>query len=148
MRKFFAALICGALLLSSSLCMASATLEAGKVIVGGIFPGMTVNQLIDGFGQPNYRDGDDWAYQNFTVEIERGIVEKVSTRSNDMPTPEGVRVGQVADVLNRSYGSADKVDYDDDGSVEYEYYSVDGSKKIEFTVMNGVITKISCSIRD
>lgn len=148
MRKFFAALICGAMLLSSSLCMASATLEAGKVIVGGIFPGMTVNQLIDGFGQPNYRDGDDWAYQNFTVEIERGIVEKVSTRSNDMPTPEGVRVGQAADVLNRSYGSADKVDYDDDGSVEYEYYSVDGSKKIEFTVMNGVITKISCSIRD
>ena len=53
MRKFLAALICGALLLSSSLCMASATLEAGKVIVGGIFPGMTVNQLIDGFGQPN-----------------------------------------------------------------------------------------------
>lgn len=147
MRKFFAALICGAMLLSSSLCMASATLEAGKVIVGGIFPGMTVNQLIDGFGQPTYRDGDDWTYRNFTVDIEGGIVEKVSTRSNDMPTPEGVRVGQAADVLNHTYGAADKVDYDD-GGVEYEYYSIDGSKKIEFTVMNGVITKISCSIRD
>ena len=147
MKNFFAALICGAVLIVSSLCMASATLESGKVIVGGIFPGMTVNLLIDGFGQPNYRDGDDWTYQNFKVEVERGIVEKVSTRSNDMPTPEGVRVGQSADVLNSTYGAADKVDYDD-GGVEYEYYSVDGSKKIEFTVMNGVIAKISCSIRD
>lgn len=145
MKKFFAILIIGSAMLVSSLAMAM--LEPGKVIVGGVFPGMTVNQLISNFGQPNYRDGDDWAYQDFTVDIEGGVVEKVSTYSTAMPTPEGVRVGQPASVLNTAYGAANVVDYDD-GGVEYEYISTDHLKKIEFKVFNGVITKITCKFND
>jgi len=108
---------------------------------------MSTNELISKCGQPNYRDEDDWGYRDFRVDIEYGVVEKVSTYSNALATPAGVRVGQSADVLNSAYGAADRIDYDD-GGVEYEYLSNDGMKKIEFKVFNGVITEITCKFRD
>lgn len=145
MRKFFAALICGVLLLSSSLTLAA--VDASKIALGPIYPGMSANDLLNTCGQPNHRDGDDWIYQNFKAEVEHGIVEKVSTRNGNLATPAGVQVGQAADILNSTYGTADKIDYDD-GAVEYEYLSSDRSKKIEFKVANGVIVKITCKVRD
>ena len=143
--KNLAALLCGAMILSSSLCLAA--VDGGQIALGKIFPGMSETELLNAFGQPVYRDGDDWTYQTFKVEVERGIVEKVSTRSDTITTPNGVRVGQAAEALNSTFGTADKVDYDSDG-VEYEYYSTDRMKKIEFKVVNGIIAKISCSIHD
>ena len=143
--KKLAALVCGALLLSSSLCFAA--VDGGQIALGKIFPGMSESELINAFGQPVYRDGDDWIYQTFKVEVERGIVEKVSTRSDTITTPNGVRVGQAADVLNSTFGKADKVDRDYN-DIEYEYYSTDRTKKIEFKVVNGVIAKISCKVND
>ena len=108
---------------------------------------MSETDLINAFGQPVYRDGDDWTYQNFQVEVEHGIVEKISTRTEAITTPNSVRVGLAADVLNSAFGTADKVDYESDG-VEYEYYSNDRTKKIEFKVVNGIIAKITCKIND
>ena len=143
--KNLAAIICGAMILSSSICFAA--VDGGKIALGGIVPGMSETDLINAFGQPTYRDGDDWTYKNFQVEVERGRVEKVSTRMDSITTPDGVRVGLAADILNSTFGRADKVDNDSDG-VEYEYYSTDGTKKIEFKVVNGVIAKISCDLRD
>lgn len=143
--KFLAALICGAILLSSSLSLAA--VDGSKIALGGIFPGMSETELINACGQPGYRDGDEWTYQNFKVEVERGIVEEVSTTSSALATPNGVRVGQAATALNSTFGSADKVDHDYN-DVEYEYYSNDGSKKIEFKVVNGIIAKIKCTVRD
>lgn len=143
--KNLAAIICGVMILSSSLCFAA--VDGSKIALGGIVPGMSETDLINAFGQPTYKDGDDWTYKNFQVEVERGRVEKVSTRMDSITTPDGVRVGQAADILNSTFGRADKVDNDSDG-VEYEYYSTDGTKKIEFKVVNGVIAKISCDLRD
>jgi len=143
--KNVAALICGAMILSSSVCFA--TVDNGKIALGGISPGMSETDLIAAFGQPNYRDGEDWTYKNFKVEVERSIVTEVSTRMDSIITPDGVRVGQAAEILNSTLGKADKVDNNRDG-VEYEYYSTDGTKKIEFKVVNGVIAKISCNLRD
>ncbi len=143
--KNLAAIICGAMILSSSICFAA--VDGGKIALGGIMPGMSETDLINAFGQPTYKDGDDWTYKNFQVEVERGRVEKVSTRMDSITTPDGVRVGQAADILNSTFGRADKVD-NDSGGVEYEYYSTDGTKKIEFKVVNGVIAKISCDLRD
>ena len=143
--KNLASLICGAMIFSSSLCFA--TVDDGQIALGKIAPGMSETALIDAFGQPSHRDGDDWIYQNFKVEVEHGVVEKVSTRSETIITPNGVRVGQAAEVLNSTFGKADKVDYDSDG-VEYEYYSNNRTKKIEFKVVNGVIAKITCKIKD
>ena len=144
MKKIFA-IICGAMILSSTLCFAA--VEGDKISLGGIVPGMSEQDLINAFGQPTYRDGDDWSYKTFNVEVERGIVEKVSTRFDSIITPDGVRVGLAAEVLNDTFGKADKVDNDSDG-VEYEYYSTDGTKKIEFKVVNGIIAKITCEVRD
>ena len=143
--KNVTALICGAMILSSSLCFAA--VDGNKIALGGISPGMSETDLIAAFGQPNYRDGEDWTYKTFKVEVERGVVTEVSTRMDSIITPDGVRVGQAAEILNSTLGKADKVDNDRDG-VEYEYYSTDGTKKIEFKVVNGVIAKISCNLRD
>lgn len=145
MRKLLVTLICGAMLLMSSLALAA--VDSGKIALGSIYPGMSANDLISACGQPTYRDGDDWTYPTFQVDIEYGVVEKVSTRSDSLVTPNGVRVGQSATALNSTYGPADVIDHDD-GGVEYEYYSSDNSKKIEFQVYNGVITKITCKFRD
>ena len=145
MRKTIAALMCGVMLLGSSFCLAA--VDGGKIAIGSIYPGMSEQDLLNALGQPSYRDGDDWIYQNFKVEVEHGRVEEVSTRSESIMTPDGVRVGLAATALNSTFGSADKVDREYDGD-EYEYYSTDGTKKIEFKVVNGVISKITCKLRD
>ncbi|MBR0260399.1 MAG: hypothetical protein IJQ85_01260 [Selenomonadaceae bacterium] len=143
--KNLAAIICGVMILSSSLCFAA--VDSGKIALGRISPGMSETDLIDAFGQPIHRDGDDWTYQTFKVEVERGIVEEISTRSDTITTPDGVRVGLAAEILNSTFGKADKVDRDYNDT-EYEYYSTDRTKKIEFKVVNGVIVKITCKINN
>lgn len=145
MKKILTALLCSVMIFGASICFA--TVNADKIALGNVYPGMSANDLINVCGQPNSRDDDDWYYSNFKVEVERGIVEKVSTTSGAITTPNGVHVGQSAEALNSTYGSADKIDHDRDG-IEYEYFSDDRSKKIEFDVVSGIITKITCKIRD
>lgn len=143
--KGLAALVCGVMLLSSSMCFAA--VDGSKIAIGSIYPGMSEQDFLNAFGQPTYRDGDDWIYPNFKVEVEHDRVEEVSTCSELIITPDGVRVGLPDTILNSTFGRADKVEHEYDG-VEYEYYSDDGTKKIEFKVVNGIISKISCKIRD
>ena len=64
-----------------------------------------------------------------------------------MATPDGVRVGNAAEILNSTFGKADKVDVKSDYT-KYKYLSTDGTKKIEFEVVNGLIAKITCQIND
>lgn len=143
--KVLTAVICGAIMLASTLCFAA--VDGGKIALGGISPGMSETDLLNTFGQPNHRSGDDWTYPNFKVEVERGIVKEISTTSQAIATPGGVRVGQGAEALNTTFGRADKVD-SDYNDTEYTYLSTDGIKKIEFKVVNGVIAKITCELRD
>ena len=145
MKKFFMALICGALLLSSSFALA--TVDDSKIALGRIFPGMNETELINAFGQPNSKDGNDWTYPTFKIEIRRGIIEKISTRSETITTPNGVRVGLAAEILNSTFLTADNVEYENDG-VDYKYYNTDRTKKIEFKVSDGIITKITCELVD
>ena len=143
--KKIAAVLCGALIATSAIC--SATVAPDKIGIDKVVPGMTTETLISIYGQPVSRDGDDWIFQNFEVDIERGIVQEVVTRNNAVKTPAGVSVGQNAQVLSNIYGTADRVENEGNKS-EYIYYSNDYSKKIEFKVRNGIITKISCEVRD
>jgi len=143
--KILTTLICGAIMLASTLCFAA--VDSGKIALGGISPGMSETDLLNTFGQPNRRDGDDWTYPNFKVEVERGIVKEISTTSQAIMTPNGVHVGQAAAALNTTFGRADSVD-NDYNDTEYTYLSTDGLKKIEFKVVNGVIAKITCELRD
>lgn len=145
MKNFLAAVICGVLILSSSLSLAA--VDGGKIALGGVVPGMSETDLIDAFGQPISKRGDDWTYRNFKVEVERGIVTEIETRSEAITTPDGMRVGLAAEELNPTFGKADKVDVDRNDT-EYEYYSTDRTKKIEFKVVNGIIAKISCKLVD
>ena len=143
--KRLAAILCGAAIFTSSICFA--TVSDDKISLGKLSPGISADELIAICGQPTSRDGDDWIYKTFKAEIERGIVEKISTRSESITTTDGVRVGQAAEILNLTYGKADKVDRDYDDT-EYTYYNDSRTKKIEFKVVNGVITKITCEIKD
>lgn len=145
MKKFFMALVCGVMLLSSSLALAA--VDGDKIALGAIYPGMSERVLLDAFGQPKQKSGDEWTYPTFKVEVERGIVEEVSTRSDTITTPNGVRVGLAAEALNSTFGTADVVEANS-YSVEYKYYSSDRTKKIEFKVTGGIITEISCEIVD
>lgn len=143
--KLLTALLCGAIMLTS--LPAVAAVDGGKIALGSISPGMSEIDLLNAFGQPTRRDGDDWTYPNFKVEVERGMVKEVSTTAQTIITPDGVRVGQAAEALNGTFGRADKVDRDYNDT-EYIYYSTDNRKKIEFKVVNGVIAKITCELND
>lgn len=148
MKKFFA-ILCGAACFVASVSFAAIAPE--KIALGKITPGMSVNDLIAAYGQPNYKHGDDWVYNNFSVEVDNKhaaeFVEKVVARSGGISTPDGVSVGQSADILNSTFGKADDVDIEKHG-VEYEYFSTDRRAKIKFNVVNNVITKISCKLID
>lgn len=121
--------------------------DANKIVIGGMVPGISAEDLISTFGQPTIKDGDEWTYKNFKVEVERGIVTEISTCSVAITAYDGVRVGLAATELNSTFGKADKVDVDRDDT-EYEYYSTDRTKKIEFKVVNGIISKITCKLVD
>lgn len=146
--KNFAAIICGAVLATSAVC--SATISPDLIAIDRAVPGMTVSELISIYGQPVSRHGDELRFNGFTAEIDghrSNIIEEIKVHNGTLATPAGVRLGQSAEVLNRAYGIADKVDVEHD-ETEYEYYSHDYSKKIEFEVKNGVITKITCKFQD
>ena len=143
MKKFFASVLCGMFLMSS---VSFAAISPNKIALGKLTPGMSVQDLISICGQPNYKHGDDWDYGTFKVEVENNIVEKITTHNGGLSTPDGISVGQSATALN-SLGQADKVDVEHDGT-EYEYFSTDRTKKIEFKVVNNVIVKISCKVID
>ena len=148
--KKFAAIICGAVLATSAMC--SATVSPDTIAIDRAVPGMTVSELVSIYGQPLSRHGDELRFQNFKVEVDdhnQNIVEEIEVFGGTFSTPKGVRIGQSAEVLNRAYGIADKVDEDwNESEYEYEYYSHDYSKKIEFKVRGGVVTKIKCKIQD
>lgn len=145
MRNILTALLCGAMILSSTICFAM--VDANKMVIGGMIPGIRSEDLISTFGQPTIKDGDEWTYKNFKVEVERGVVTEVSTCSVTITTYDGVRVGLAATELNSTFGKADKVDQERD-RVEYEYYSTDRTKKIKFKVVNGIISRITCKLVD
>ncbi|MBR5435658.1 MAG: hypothetical protein IK120_02210 [Muribaculaceae bacterium] len=143
MRNILTALLCGAMILSSAVCFA--VINDNKMAIGGMMPGISAEDLVSTFGQPTIKDGDEWTYKNFKVEVERGVVTEVSTCSVTITTYDGVRVGLAAEELNSTFGKADKVDKERD-RVEYEYYSTDRTKKIKFKVVNGFISKITCKL--
>ncbi|MBQ7198552.1 MAG: hypothetical protein IJS29_04750 [Selenomonadaceae bacterium] len=150
MKKFVAFLCGAAVALSAMNC--SATVSSDKIGIAGIRPGMTADEVLRVAGQPNFKsdNGYEWHYNNFGIEFEDyrpNIVDEIETRVNSASTPAGVYVGQSESVLSSTYGAADKVERDK-YSTEYTYYSDDYSMTIEFQVVNGVIYKIECQLRN
>ena len=147
MKIFAVALFVAAVAIAS---VAWAAVSPGQVALGGVVPGMSTGELVAGIGEPQVRNGDDWIYPAFKVEIDDdrpGVVESVSTHIPDAATPAGLAVGQPESAIMTALGAPDRKEFDD-GETEYEYYSSDFAKKLEIEVRGGVISKISCSLRD
>lgn len=143
--KKIVAILCGAILATSAVC--SATIAPSAIGIGKVVPGMTTSNLTSIYGQPKFKKGDEWIFRNFKVEIEKDKVQEIETTSDALATPAGITVGQDARILTGAYGSADRIDVEGNEE-EYEFYSHDYSKKIEFKVINGFITKIICESQD
>lgn len=126
--------------------------DSREIPLAGVLPGITLDKLIQAFGEPVSRDGDEVTFSNgMEVELHDNTnnVEKIVIRTPGIATPEGVAVGMNEGILNTAYGPADKVDVDrDDGEVEYKYYSKDNKKSIQFTSHAGIISKIESELRD
>ena len=124
--------------------------DSREIPLAGALPGITLEKLVQAFGEPVSRDGDKIIFGNgLEIELDdvRNFVEKIKIRTPDIVTPEGVAVGMEEDAIKKAYGDADKVE-NDDGEVEYKYYSLDNQKSITFTARNGIITKIESELRD
>ena len=126
--------------------------DSREVPLAGVLPGIGLDKLIQAFGEPTFRDGDDVTFSNgMEVELKDNTenVEKIVITTPGIATPEGVAVGMDEGVLNTAYGPADSVDVDrEDGEVDYKYYSKDNKKSIQFTSRTGVISKIESELRD
>ena len=81
------------------------------------------------------------------IDAEKNIVEEIKIRQAGVKTSSGVEVGMTEQNLIDAYGRADSTE-NDDGIVEYKYYSGDRRIKLEFNVSNGTIVEIKCSLND
>ena len=148
--KKLAALVCGMAVTCSSM-VAFATVPSEKIGVGHVSPGMRVADLLASAGQPEAKIGDNWYYINYKVEVDKkdnpNIINEVSSRNPTLGSTGGVKIGQEAAVLNLAYGKADNV-MKVGGIEEYDYFNPEYTRKMTFTVLNGVIVKIECELID
>ena len=141
------ALTLGMFVVFSSLCFAA--IPSSSIALGDVRPGDNVKVAEYKFGVPKIQ-GDKFYYANgVVVEVdERGdsLIEEINTKYSSVKTPAGVSVGMSEYVLNEHYGAADDVEVEK-FKTEYKYVSTDRTKKMTFTVVDGVIKKIECEQR-
>ena len=147
-NKKVSTMVLGTLMAAAATAFASVAPQ--QVALGGIEPGMSLEQAKNLGGEIAYSDYEKTVFKSgliIKVDDDRpGVVEEVAVKNGEVKTPAGIAWGMSADKLNEAYGQADKIDSDRQDT-EYKYFTADGSKEIEFTVKNGVITKISCELR-
>lgn len=168
MKKFFVTLILAAMILSTG-CGSSnetsappveskpavstpaspANSPADKFSIGGISPGMSLDDAKKVLGEPtSTHDDDEFTFANgLELELDNGRVTDIKIRQAGVSTGGGVAVGMSEQDLANAYGKPDSTD-NDDGKIEHKYFSGDGRIKLEFGVVNGIITEISCSLDD
>lgn len=124
----------------------------GRIIaLEGVKPGMTLDEVKQILGEPvSTHDDDEFTFANgLIVETnDVGKVDSVKITKAGIKTPEGLEVGMADSAVKEYCGPADEIDNDDDGEVEYKYYSSDRKSKIVYTTRNGTITEIKCSLND
>ena len=122
-----------------------------KFSLGGILPGMTLEEVKNILGEPTARhDDDEFIFSNgLFVEIDEhnNVVKEIQTHQAGVKTGAGVEVGMSEQKLIDAYGAADKVE-NHDGKTEYKYRNADGLFKIEFEIFNGNISEIKIQLDD
>ena len=140
-----------ALTVAASLSVCSAYVDDAQIALGGITPGASFASVKEKYPDMRQIDEDGYVLSNgFVIDIDERnpdvIVEVKIYANNGIETPAGLHVGSSAFALNDAYGKADKVDRDR-YDTEYIYYNATRTKKLEFKVIDGVITKITCELR-
>lgn len=122
----------------------------GKFSLGGVTPGMTLNEVKQVLGEPtSMHDNDEYTFANgLQIDFnDFGNVEDIKTYQSGAKTGAGIAVGMTEQNLTAAYG-APAFTENDDGLLEHKYYSGDGRIKIEFKIGNGTIIEIKCSFND
>ncbi len=120
-----------------------------KISIGGIYPGMSFDEAKKILGEPVTSDDDEFIFANgLKLDVEGGVVEEIKTTTSGVKTAQGVEVGMMEYAIDEFCGAADKVETDDDGEVEYKYYSSDKKSEVVYTVRNDLITEIKLGTRD
>ena len=131
-------ILCVLMLMMASTCFAS--IASSSVCVGGIHPGMGMDEVISLHGTPLDQDGRNYYYDSTTIYVDsRDHVIGVHTSSSDFPTTMGVVSGMSASVLSDVYGRADTINQSD-GYTVYAYYG--NHVRMEFGVVDGYIQYI------
>lgn len=141
------ALTMGMIVVFSSLCFAA--IPSSSIALGDVKPGDDVKVAEYKFGIPKVQEEKFYFANGVVVEVDESgdsLIEEISTKSSSVKTPAGVCVGMNEYVLNDHYGTADKVEIEN-FETEYKYISTDKTKKMTFTVIDGVIRKIECENR-
>ena len=168
MKKFFATLILAAMVLSTgcgnksenpappveqkpaaSTETSPANSPAEKFSIGGISPGMSLDDAKKILGEPtSTHDNDEFTFANgLELELDNGRVTEIKIRQAGVSTGADVAVGMSEQDLANAYGQPASTE-NDDGKIEHKYFSGDGRIKLEFDVVNGRITEINCSLDD
>ena len=118
--------------------------------LNGIMPGASIDDLKAQFGEATSTAGDVMTFANgLKVKFDDASkkVKEISTTDSTFTTPEGMYVGADEYLLNEYCGPADEVEKDDDGEVEYKYFSSDKKSEVVYTSKNGIITEITCAVK-
>ena len=123
--------------------------EGRTVALGGLMPGSTSLEDIQAmFGEATSVEGKVMTFVNgLKVTLDdANKVKEISTTGDSFDTPEGMYVGASEYSLNEYCGPADAV-RQISGGAEYEYFSGDKKSKVVYTAENGLISKITCSLK-
>ena len=152
MKKKLAAYLTGLMMMSSATALAA--VPSADIALGGIQPGMSIDEAIAAFGQPTYRDHGEDAYFPNGIKIDldewtRNTIEEIHlTRpGSGVATPAGITVGSAESEIQAAYGYPDKMEYDD-GAQEYTYYATDSAMKLKIEAVRGSVVKIKCDMYD
>lgn len=120
-----------------------------KIAFGDVKPGVTFDEAKVILGEPvSVIEDDKYYFDNgLLVEInDKSIVDEISSREAGVATADGVEVGMMDYALNEHCGPADAIEQNDDGEVEYKYFSGDKKSQLIYKTRNGLITEIICSL--
>ena len=119
------------------------------IALAGVMPGASLDDLTAMFGEPTATNGNVLTFVNglmVTLDDATKTVKSVSTTAADFDTPEGVYVGASEYALNEYCGQADAT-RQITGGAEYEYNSGDKKSVVVYKTQNGLISKITCSLK-
>lgn len=127
------------------------SVSAKEISLGGISPGMTLEEVKNILGEPaSVHDHDEFNFANgLMVEIDdhRNVVKEIKTNLAGIVAAGGIEIGMAEQKLLETFGNPERKDFDD-GATEYKYFSSDRTKKVVFKVYNGAITEIKCELDD